>query len=410
MRTLLLAVICAAAWAAEPSAAAEPTSTMVDRPIRFVNDRVITMGDLRYRSGMRIEMYRRAGKVLPDTRESTIAFYQDTLEELTDEELLIQKADEMQVAIDRDRLSNEVIAEARSKGLPLKDIAILRKIRERESKLDSILGWYESRVSSTGPEELDAAYRQHASEFTRPPRARTLLMALRPTPADERQQLVTALARLFRIAQQDADEAIRHAAISRLDAFLAADSAGQEVQLAAAAAEIAARTGAQGLGKASADLVGVAVGLQSRWRLVRDRDAAAARLEAIRTEIMNLPPVLRGARFRELATSESQGPHASDGGELGWVEPGTYGREIEEQALAMPVFETSPVFWSGGSAALVLVLERESGRTQTFAEVSGALSAGLDGQRRQQLRARVAKVLRSQASVRNVTELADMIR
>ena len=61
---------------------------VVDRAVRFVNDRVITIGDIRTRNGIRVELFRRAGRVLPDSRDGLLRFNRDTLEELTDEELL----------------------------------------------------------------------------------------------------------------------------------------------------------------------------------------------------------------------------------------------------------------------------------------------------------------------------------
>ena len=377
------------------------------RTVRFVNDRVITIGDIRNRNALRAEVFRRTGKVLPDSKDAMLAFYRDSLEELTDEDLLVQKAEELQVAIDRDQLSNEVIAEARRRGLPLRDIAVLRRIRERQSKIDALLGWFESRSLSVGPEEMEAAYRRQLADFTRPPRARVLLLALRPTPPEERQALVT---RLFRLAQAAADPGISAAATSRLDRFLAASTTDQEVLLAAAAGDIAARLGSPGLDQDSASLAEQALSLAGRWRRVRDRDGAVSRLEALRSELTSLPSVMRGALFRQRAQEESQGPHASEGGELGWVEPGTYGQEIEEQALAMSAFEPSPVFWTGGAAALVLVLEREAGRIQSFAEVSSALQAGLDREHRQEVRVRLTGVLRAQASIRDLGELEELLR
>ncbi|MBN8526570.1 MAG: peptidylprolyl isomerase [Planctomycetes bacterium] len=406
---LPLVLVFSALAGGEPANAA-PDSAVIDRPVRFVNDRVLTIGDIRTRNGVRVEQYRRNGRVLPDSREGLLRFYRDTLEELTDEELLVQKADELQVAIDRDRLSSDVIAEARQRGLSLRDIALLRQVRSREAKVDSVLGWFESRSANTSPTELRAAYDARAKDWARPPRARTLLIALRPTADDERKDLVKALAGLMREAQQDADAAIVAAAASRLDAFLAADSAGQPAILAQVATDIAALAGTDGLAKPSAALVQRAGELQRRWQAVRSRDECERILADLHTALAQLPADQRADRFREQARAISQGPQASEGGLLGWVEPGTFGKEIEEQALAMPALEPSAPFWTGGAAAMTLVLEREEGRTQSFAEVSAALQASLDRERRAQVRQRISAVLRQQASIRDVVDLGTALR
>jgi hypothetical protein len=390
---------------------ADATSgTVVDRPVRFVNDRILTIGDIRSRNGMRVETFRRAGRVLPDSRDGMLRFNRDTLEELTDEELLVQKAEELQVAIDRDRLSSDVIAEARQRGLALRDIALLRHIRDREAKVDAVLGWFESRSASISPSELRAAYDQRLQDFVRPPRARTLLIALRPTADDERKDLVKALAGLMREGQQSDNAAITLAAASRLDDFLAAGTTGQEKILAEVATAIAAMAGQDGLSTPATELATRASSLMKRWQAVRTREECEQQLATLRTAVLALPAGERADFFRGQARTISQGPQASEGGLIGWVEPGTFGKEIEEQALAMPILEPSGPFWTGGADAMLLVLEREDGRTQSFAEVSAALQASLDRERRAQVRKRITGVLRSQASIRDVVDLDQLLR
>ncbi len=390
--------------------AAEGSGMVVDRSVRFVNDQVVTIGDIRSRNGIRIELFRRAGRVLPETLDGTLRFYRDTLEELTDEELLVQKATELQVSIDRDRLSSEVIAEARSRGLALRDIATLRRNRDREAKIDAVIGWFEGRAANITPTDLRATYDRRIADFARPPRARTLLIALRPTADDERRELVKSLAGLMREAQQSGDEAITAGAAGQLDAFLAADTPGQEVLLAAVADQIARHAGRDGLPKKALDLTRRAGELLTRWRAVRTREQCLSELNALREELLRLEAGARPELFAARAKAISQGPQASEGGLLGWVEPATFGKEIEEQALAMPVGEPSAPFWTGGAAAVVLVLEREEGRTQSFAEVVATLQAALERERRLLVRRRVTEVLRAQASIHDVVDLGKLLQ
>ena len=406
MRSWTLVLMCGCLLAAE----ADSSGTVVDRAVRFVNDHVVTIGDIRSRNGLRVELFKRAGRVLPDSRDSLLRFNRDTLEELTDEELLVQKADELKVNIDRDRLSSDVIAEARQRGLALRDIAVLRRLRSREAKVDSVLGWFESRAAGVTPSELRASYDLRLSDFARPPRARSLLIALRPTPDDERKELVKSLAGVMREAQQSTDAIIAKLATDQLDAFLAADSAGQERLLAVVAGDIAKRAGQAGLDKPAVALTQRAGELLGRWHGVRTREQCLAELNSLRDELLRLDVSARQAAFSARAKAISQGPQASEGGLLGWVEPSTFGREIEEQALAMPVGEPSAPFWTGGAAAIVLVLEREEGRTQSFAEVNATLQGSLERERRQQVRVRVTGVLRAQASIHDVVDLDQLLR
>jgi hypothetical protein len=389
---------------------AADAGVLVDRPVRYVNQHVITIGDIRSRNGIRVELFRRAGRVLPEDRAGILAFNRSTLEELTDEQLLVQKAEELKVPIDRDRLASDAIAEARERGLGLREIAVLRRFREREAKVDAVLGWFEGRTANTSPEELQRSYRERTAEFTRPARARTVLHALRATGPDERRDLVRSMAQLMRELQQSDVPALRDPAAAQLDPFLAADQAGQERILAEVARAAAAQAGAEGLGKPGQELAARAGRLATAWAGVRTRDECEAALNALRERLLALPVAERAAALQAEARASSQGPMAADGGLLGWVEPGTFGNEIEEQALAMPVGEPSGPFQTGGMSAIVLILEREEGRVQSFAEVSAALQASLDRQRREAVRGRVTTVLRAQASVTDVIDLGELIR
>ena len=409
MRRWFLSVLCCSTLLTG-EAVSGSNGTVVDRPVRFVNDKVLTIGDIRTRNGVRVESYRRAGKVLPDTRDGLLRFNRDTLEELTDEELLVQKADDLKVDIDRDRLSSDTIAEARQRGLALRDITTLRRIREREAKIDAVIGWVESRTSSITPKNLRATYDLRVADFARPARARSLLIALRPTGEDERKELVTAMAGLMRDAQQATDPAILAAATSRLDAFLAADRAGQEKILSEVAGVLADQLVRDGMDKATKALATRGGELQTRWAAVRTREQCVAKLADLRQQLLALPAEERGDAFMAQAKAISQGPQATEGGLIGWVEPGTFGPEIEGQALGATPLEPTPPFTTVGAIATVLVLEREDGRTQGFAEVSAALQASMERDRRAMVRVRVTRVLRSQASVHDVIDLGELLQ
>ncbi|MEK7413114.1 MAG: peptidylprolyl isomerase [Planctomycetota bacterium] len=400
------------AWSGEVTPPPPPASlgTTTDRPIRFVNNHVITQGDVQRQNAIRMGVFRKTGRVLPETDGELLRFCNDSLEDLTDETLLIQKAEELKVSINRDRLASEVVAEARSSGYLLRDMAIFRTLRERKLKMDAVLEWYERRAALVSPSEIEAYYNEHRAEFTRPSRAKALMYALHPTAPDERQALVTYFARLMRVAQSSTNDAVKLPATSRLEAYLAADLPGQEQILIAIASDLAALAANPDLNQTDREIVGEAAPLLKRWQGVRTRAQCEVETTAFRTEIAALPMAQRQVRFRERTKAESQGPHAVDGGDLGWVETKTYGQDIEDQILALPAGEVSAPFWTGGSVAVVLVLEREEGRTQEFAEVSSLLQHGLQMERQDLVRRRVVAVLRAQSSIKDLVALKDILR
>lgn len=401
-RLALALLACILAAAGE-----EPAGTVIDQPLRFVNGRVITVGDLRLRNGLRVEQYRRAGRVLPTTREGLLAFHRDTLEELTDEELLLAHAEELGVRIDREGLASDVRAEARERALDLRQIARLRRWREREAMIQAVLNWVEARAPGVTPSELQAAYAQRRAEFVRPARARARLIALRPAGEEERREQRRQLAALMRDAQQAEDPRAAAIASGRLEAFLAADVEGQLAILRAVARELAEL--AEPLPPAARPLAARARALLAAEEGLRDAEACVAQLERWRAELLALPPEQREARSGELARQHSQGPHAADDGDLGWVDAATYGAEMARQALATPLLEPSPVFWAGGAAAMLLVTAREEAYEPSFAEVSGILLAALERERRQEARRRLLAALRARATLHDIVDIASLL-
>ena len=70
--------------------AGENDTRTADLTLRYVNDSVISLGDVMRRNAMRMSDYERRGRPRPTTRTEVISFAQESLVELTEEELLIQ--------------------------------------------------------------------------------------------------------------------------------------------------------------------------------------------------------------------------------------------------------------------------------------------------------------------------------
>ena len=101
----------------------------------------------------------------------------------------------------------------------------------------------------------------------------------------------------------------------------------------------------------------------------------------------------------------SQGPGASEGGERGWIEPGSEGQGFDEVVFALKAGELSPVFRSEQGARLVLVVERVEARSRDFAEVAGEIESGLRPKHQEAIRRQAVAMLRGKASIRDVASL-----
>jgi hypothetical protein len=403
----LLAVLALVLSAAAASAA------VTDQALRYVNGEVVTMSDVRLRYEIRKQDYLREGRVLPSTREERIAFDQESLEALTDEILMVQKAKELKLVPDHDRVVLDVLERAKElgTGLSLADQARARRERERQQSIEYLLNYfYAPRTPEATPAELMAAYRVRQSEFHRPASGRILVILLRPSDPSLGKDLRRAEVDLFKRAQDATDAAVAAAATSRIEEFTAPDTKGadQDRLLAAFLAELAALAPREDLDEGSRKLVAAAQDLLAQAASIRDLDATVKELEAQRTALALQPAAVSDEGFRACARKLSQGPNAAEGGEQNW-EPGIFPAEVDQQVLATAPAGMTPVFVANQTAWLVHVLQRAPARVQTFDEVSGQLEAELRRQHRLALRAKVTGILRTKASITNVAPVSSLL-
>ncbi len=258
-----------------PLAAAE----LADETVRYVNDQVISLGDVMQRNQERISVLDQ--KLKPSGMTQWMAFSRGSLEEITEEELLIQYAKRFAEErhfqlLDHERITQQVLERAKASGrtMTLREQAMQRKVIERKQAIEFIMGFLELRAATIGPAELLHDYQSRAKDFYRPPRAKVLEIVLRPTGAAEQQEVRQAKLAVFKRCQEAKDPELRKAVESRLDAFLAGTPDVQQPLVAQTVAEVAAMATRTDLDLAGLELVrsaNQALVLESR---LRDGDAA----------------------------------------------------------------------------------------------------------------------------------------
>lgn len=87
-------------------------------------------------------------------------------------------------------------------------------------------------------------------------------------------------------------------------------------------------------------------------------------LAAIRAQIEG------GKDFAELAKTETEGPNAENGGDLGWFKRGEIAAEIEQAAFSLQPNQVSPVLELSNAFHILQVTERRAAPAKPFAEVS----------------------------------------
>ena len=407
MRLFLFLVLILATSAA--AIAGEVEKLTADQALRYVNDQVVTLGDVLRRDAMRLSDLERQAKPKPAGREERMHFSVQSLDELTDEELLVQYGRQFAQQrgirlVDPERISQMVMERARStgRGRTLREQAEDRRVIERQQIINIILrSYFETRSPDITPEDINRVYQARSPAYRRPARAQILEIILRPTTGAERAELRQARAALFKRAQDVADPGLRKAAESRLDAYVAATAEEQERLLTATVDELAAREEAPELDLGSLQLVRDAREVARRAAATRDLDGAKRELEALRAELDG-----KGSEaFKAAAKARSQGPKAADGGDLGWVEPGTFTQAFDDVAFAIKPGDLSPVFVAESMACLVLVSERAEARTRPFAEVVAEIESDLRRQMNAGVRREAVTMLRGKASIRDIVPI-----
>jgi peptidyl-prolyl cis-trans isomerase D len=391
--------------------AAESPAQTGDLTIRYVNDSIISLGDVRQRNAMRLDEFERRGRPGPKSRADFLLFSTQSLNELTDEELLIQYGRALAQErgfqlIDHERISQRVMEMARSsgRGRSLRQQAEQRKIFERNEIIDLVLGYFDGRTPHISPQEIERSYHERENEFQRPARAKVLQIVLRPSIPAERREVRQDRIVIFKAAQNVADAAIRAASENRIEAYTVGTPEDQDRLLAEAVGEIANQGDRADLDVGSALLAKKAKELELRAASLRDEATTRKELEALRVELATKDV----EAFKAAAKKLSQGPGAADGGDLGWVEPGTFQPAFDQVAFSLPVGELSPVFFADHLACLVVVSERTEPHRRTFGEMMGEIESALRLDKVKATRASVVEMMRTKASVRDLTTISQL--
>jgi parvulin-like peptidyl-prolyl isomerase len=369
------------------------------------------MGDVKFRNDMRRVDAERRGLVLPTTTQQWIDFSGRSLEDITDDLLLEQKAKSMGIQADHQEIVLEVLQKAKrsGQGLSLRDQAVQRRFLERQRTIARITGWYMLLSPQSRPLDLLAIYQANASSFNRPAQAHLLQIVMGPATADERAALRLAKAALLRKAQTATAPAIKAIVDARLTAFLNADSAGQAGELTGLVNDLAGldREAVTASAEAVTDgaLLTEASALLAREAALLDAAQVRARLEDVRKSLLDLRGEAQMEAFRKIAKEVSQGAAAGRGGDIGWVDPSQFTSEFATVAFALEPGAVSTPFNVGTTWCLVLCAERKAAQIRTFDEVSGEIEREQDLQRREQARAKAVAILRTQASVRDINRL-----
>lgn len=127
--------------------------------------------------------------------------------------------------------------------------------------------------------------------------------------------------------------------------------------------------------------------------VAEEEERAQRRAEAIRARIE------KGEDFAAVARAASEGPSASDGGELGWLKRGTIQPELERVAFALPTGGVSGVVRTRSGFQILKVDERRGGGPLPFEEVQEEIRNRLVNDQAESYRAQFIEELKRDALI-----------
>ncbi len=391
--------------------AGDASDPATDLTVRYVNNEVITWGDVQLQMEMRRQDFARRGRVLPRTRAERIEFCKLALDELTGDTLLTQRAKEMGILADHDDIVLQVLTNAKRNGfgLSLRDQAEQRRHLERKQTINDIVRWYNSMMPQPRPQDLLDIYNSGVIRQDLPDQAKLLQIILRPTPPEERAALKTAKSQLLRKAQDGVDPALKAIVEARLNDFLKADSASQEAVLDGLVADLAALKPRADLPRGDQILVEAAATITRRQAQQLDAAQVRAKLEVIRLQLIGLSGKTMAVAFAAAAATVTQSPPEVRGNEDGYVESGTYTKDFDAVAFALKPNELSQVFTLGEVSGLLFCIDRKAARTRSFDEVSGQIESALLERRYAVAKQRAVTILKAKASIRDLVDLDRLV-
>jgi hypothetical protein len=369
-----------------------------DRPVVYVNETVITWGDVRDRVRLSLELMQAQG-VMPRGTEELQALERKARKALVDEELLYQEALRLEVRIPRARVRRLVVEQARRTGVgnDMRSVAEEIERRERQEMIQQVLQFYESVQPDIGPEALRERYEANKAQYRRPGRIHLYQLAISSADATAIAALQQRLLALVRVVRGHGQEPIRTCVSADfVDQVVEATGLEQRQLLMGLVERLLA---VPELASLDPDLHAEASNLQQQAGALRSRQEAEALVRELRQQIQATEPAQRVGRFQVVARSYSNGTEAEHGGDHGWLELGAL-TQAQQQALDdVDERGVSEPFWSGNACLLVMPGEIEQPQQRSLAEVSGELQSVLGRQQRDQMREELMATLRSRSQV-----------
>ena len=390
---------------------AEENPKVADRILRFVNDTVITQGEVFEEMRDRFIQLRSQGKTLPDSEEALQELRQQALETLTENLLLNQEADRLEIQLDITALRREIRTWIRDNNMSPSVIHEANEVKRRRLAMRArfVLNHYQDQWQPITPSDIQQYYQENKPQFTKPQQAQASRILLRPSGKMDVTVYQRELMTLIQRVQIDETPAV---AQSISDEQLSTIVRTPETERSDILRETLAQVLATVPENAPARTMQLAETIRaslSKWDGFKTEAQVKEQLNTIRQQILQLGTTKERLQlFAEQAKQISQGPNADQGGDLGLNEIGKLDQSVEERLYTMQVGELSTPFKLGEFWCLLLAAYRDDSQARSLREVAPEIRAFLEEQRVAAVRSSLVEQLRSQGIVRDLDVVPEL--
>ena len=386
---------------------ASAASATADRIMRFVNNDVITQGDVWDEMRRRYVTLRHRGEPLPDGREALEQFQKETLEELTDTMLLEQEAQRLGIQLDELAIRRQVREWIRDNNLPptLDHESQEQQRRLREAYVYTVLRHYQTRWPSITPTQIRENYERNQERFSQEPRVRPARILLRRQSPDDQRRLLRSMMDILQQIQTDRHPEVVAAADDETLSRIVRSDENERPGIIATVLEQARAAIPENPPATTAQLGERIDRALGQWQGLQDTTAAERQLRDLREELMAIEdPDQRLRAFQEQAQARSQGPRANDGGDMGWFERGSEDSSLESIAFSLPVGSISEPFQTGAFLGIIMVREREDSTVRDLRQVAPEIRSQLESERLDAIRSTLVQQLRTRGVVEDLEQ------
>ncbi|NRA38358.1 MAG: SurA N-terminal domain-containing protein [Planctomycetes bacterium] len=375
---------------------------LFDRPVRYVNQQLITQQDVETRV---LENLQIAGRTRFPTNPNEVKKIKDqALLELTYEELVLQEAERLGLQISFKLISEDVRTRVLEAGREpeLATMAELAKRQMRSTKIKIVIRHYLNMAPSIRPADINTYYQKNINQYRRPARWHLYQIVMNPSGIDQKKHIFKNMMVIYRAVLGSQQAEIKDLLDNQATTTFSVMEFGGDEQMVFLSnlCQKVIELEIENMGGRSHKLKETAQRWHTAAENLRSKEQVTQTLQTVLDALNKIDdPEKRLTYFKEQANLLSIGLGATQGGDLKYIEKDPEQIEVHQHLDGLALSTPSSIIWSKKSAYLLFVPEKEEAVQRGFSEVSGEILTLLEKRQQAAVKHDIEKQLFEAASI-----------